>query len=250
MKFLIHIDGGSRGNPGPAAAGVVIQRINHDGEPARILHEAGYHLGRLTNNVAEYTALLRALNIAASGGPDELIIHSDSELMVKQLTGEYRVKSPDLQPLFQDAQALLLKFDLWRIQHVPREKNRRADELANMAMDAGKDVVLRAIDGTTPTVAPRPAPEAPARANAAKSDTLRFTATLEADPGRKCPAACRAGRPYAFGPATPPGFCIYAAQVTLDEIAWNQQPDAKDAVTQATAECNRCGVLIRIKMEA
>ena len=137
MQALIHIDGGARGNPGPAAAGVCI--TTPDGsEP---LHEAGYWLGELTNNEAEYQGLLHALKAASELGFESIHIRSDSELMVKQIKGEYRVKAENLKPLFTTARERLAGFSKWTIEHVRREKNKRADQLANLAMDAGRDVI-------------------------------------------------------------------------------------------------------------
>lgn len=136
MRCVIHIDGGARGNPGPAAAGVVIR----DADTDEYLHEAGYWLGEATNNVAEYQGLLHALKAAAKFNVASLHIHSDSELMVKQINGEYRVKSPNLRSLFDEACQLLRGFDEWKMTHVRREKNKLADELANRAMDAKTDV--------------------------------------------------------------------------------------------------------------
>ena len=111
-------------------------------EPAFVLHEAGYFLGRGTNNFAEYSGLIKALELAVALRAGEASIFSDSELMVKQILGEYRVKSPDLKPLYERATALLLKIDLWRIKHVYRQENSRADGLANKAMDAKRDVIV------------------------------------------------------------------------------------------------------------
>jgi len=142
MNLTIHIDGGARGNPGPAAAGVVL--VTADDRPA-ILHEAGYFLGHTTNNVAEYSGLLRALELTVPLRPHHVNIFSDSELMVRQLTGQYRVKSPDLKPLYAKATAMLVKLDGWKINHVYREENKRADELANMAMDAKRDVIVSSL---------------------------------------------------------------------------------------------------------
>jgi len=141
-EVVIHVDGGARGNPGPAGAGVVIS--DPDGTP---LHEAGYYLGRCTNNVAEYTGLVRALEVATAMKANKVAIHSDSELMVKQLNGEYRVKSPDLKPLYQQATKLLNGFARSTVTHVYRDKNQRADALANMAMDAETDRVVNAWPG-------------------------------------------------------------------------------------------------------
>lgn len=142
MQALIHIDGGARGNPGPAAAGVCI--TTPDGsEP---LHEAGYWLGNLTNNEAEYQGLLHALKKSIELGFDSVHVRSDSELMVKQIKGEYRVKADNLKPLFAEARQLLGQIGVWSIEHVRREKNKRADQLANLAMDARRDVVETAIN--------------------------------------------------------------------------------------------------------
>lgn len=137
MQALIHIDGGARGNPGPAAAGVCI--TTPDG--AEALHEAGYWLGSLTNNEAEYQGLLHALDVAQSMGLESIHIRSDSELMVKQIKGEYKVRAENLQPLFATARQRLSGFQKWTIEHVRRDKNKRADQLANLAMDARRDVI-------------------------------------------------------------------------------------------------------------
>ena len=137
MQALIHIDGGARGNPGPAAAGVCITTL--DGTEA--LYEAGYWLGEMTNNEAEYQGLLHALKAAKGLGFDNIHVRSDSELMVKQIKGEYRVKAANLKPLFATARERLSGFPDWSIEHVRREKNKRADQLANMAMDARRDVI-------------------------------------------------------------------------------------------------------------
>ncbi|MBK8269255.1 MAG: ribonuclease HI family protein [Planctomycetes bacterium] len=136
MKLIIHVDGGARGNPGPGGSGVAIR----DAE-GKVLFEAGYYLGHVTNNQAEYTGLLKGLEIAAKAGADELDIRSDSELLVKQVHGDYRVKNEGLKPLYDEAMANLGRFKKWHIQHVRREQNKDADRLANDAMDASSDVV-------------------------------------------------------------------------------------------------------------
>lgn len=207
MNCTIHIDGGSRGNPGPAAAGVVIVEADRQ----QILHEAGYFLGTTTNNVAEYQGLLHALDLAGQIGVLHAQIHSDSELLVKQILGQYRVKSADLQPLFEQAQQRLLKLDQWQITHVRREKNQRADELANLAMDARRDVVV--IDATGQAASSEPAPagaEAAQQERPEASPTVCWTVELT---GRKskCLVGQATGNAYTFGPTTPEGFCVYAA---------------------------------------
>jgi len=124
-----HIDGGSRGNPGPAGFGVRIER--DDGT----IVELKQALGHSTNNVAEYNGLIAALRWAADNGVRTLRVKSDSELLVKQMRGEYRVKSPGLQPLYEDARALAKRIGRITFEHVRREFNKDADRLANEAMD-------------------------------------------------------------------------------------------------------------------
>lgn len=136
MKLILHVDGGARGNPGPGGSGVAI--ADADGAP---VFEAGYFLGRVTNNQAEYTGLLKGLAVAARAGADELEIRSDSELLVRQINGDYRVKNEGLIPLYDEAVRLLGTFKKWHISHVRREQNKTADRLANDAMDAAADVI-------------------------------------------------------------------------------------------------------------
>lgn len=140
---IIHIDGASRGNPGPAAFAVVIAA------PGRPVEEFAATLGDTTNNVAEYTALVKALEKARESRLKSLHIHSDSELLVKQMNGEYRVKHPDLIPLYNKARQLLAAFENVQITHVRREQNKRADELCNIALDVNKPKT--AASGTTPS---------------------------------------------------------------------------------------------------
>jgi ribonuclease HI len=128
--WLLHCDGASRGNPGPAGAGMVL--FDPQG---RLQVRKGRYLGETTNNVAEYQALLLGLEEAQRLGVKQLRVLADSELMVKQLTGRYRVKSPHLIPLWRQAVYALKKFDAWAIAHVPREENHLADEAANRAID-------------------------------------------------------------------------------------------------------------------
>lgn len=125
----IHIDGGSRGNPGPAGFGVYVEAS--DGSVTELY---GF-IGRATNNVAEYQALLHALRHALGRGARTVALYSDSELVVKQLAGEYKVKHPAMLPLYQEAKALWRRFDRVSFAHVRREQNRDADRLANRAMD-------------------------------------------------------------------------------------------------------------------
>jgi ribonuclease HI len=126
----LHVDGASRGNPGEAGFGVHV--TDPDGSEVASLY--GY-LGTATNNVAEYQALLHGLRWALARGAPRVEVFSDSELLVRQLTGRYKVKSAGLQPLHREAQGLLARFESARVTHVPRERNREADALANRAVD-------------------------------------------------------------------------------------------------------------------
>lgn len=130
--IIAYTDGGARGNPGPAGYGVVIQD-----EHGAILAELSEFLGVRTNNVAEYSGLLAALDYSVTHGHTHLRVLSDSELMVKQMRGQYRVKSPDLRLLYDEAKRRAAKLEGFQIVHVLRGKNKRADQLANKAMDSG-----------------------------------------------------------------------------------------------------------------
>ncbi|HWC37258.1 MAG TPA: ribonuclease HI family protein [Acidimicrobiales bacterium] len=130
--LVLHVDGGARGNPGPAAIGVVIS--GPDGE---VVEELAEPIGPATNNVAEYRALIRGLERARELGASELEIIGDSELIARQLSGAYKVKHASMKPLYERAIAALGGFEQWRIRTVPRAQNARADALVNAALDAG-----------------------------------------------------------------------------------------------------------------
>lgn len=131
MKLVVNVDGGARGNPGPAAIAAVLR------SPAgEVIDEAKQTIGVATNNVAEYRALLLGLERARSLGADEVEIVNDSELVAKQINGEYRVKHPDMKPLYAEAMRALSGFASWSIRSVPRAQNRDADALVNQALDA------------------------------------------------------------------------------------------------------------------
>ena len=129
-KLVLHVDGGARGNPGPAAIGVVVSRP--DGEVVTTFSAA---IGETSNNVAEYRALLRGLELAAEYGAREVEVINDSELVARQVSGVYRVKHPAMQELHREATAALGRFDNWSIESVPRAQNAQADALVNEALD-------------------------------------------------------------------------------------------------------------------
>jgi ribonuclease HI len=141
--LVAYIDGGARGNPGPAAYGVVIED-----ELGRPVAELSEFLGRQTNNYAEYSGLLAALNYALGHGFKACKVVSDSELMVKQVNGQYKVSSPTLKELYGRAMKLIDQLDYFEIRHVLREKNRQADRLANLAMDRGMAGKAPAVSAT------------------------------------------------------------------------------------------------------
>lgn len=273
MDVVVQVDGGARGNPGPAGAGVVIR----DGDGA-LLHEGAYFLGRGTNNFAEYSALIRALERAATLGPLNLRILSDSELLVRQLTGEYQVKSPALAPLFRQVQVLLLRFPRWQVQHVRREENRRADELANLAMDREADIVVFDADGRSganasirpsaaappdpAAAAPRPAPaKRGARKDEAAAPTHAASRAITGQPtahvvvatppaAGACPAPLAAGATVAVGTTTPAGLCLFAAHALLPTLTAMHNADAADfgRIPTMTLRCGRdgCGAVFHV----
>jgi ribonuclease HI len=134
MKVTVHIDGGARGNPGPAAAAAVVR----DASSGKVVDEATAFLGETTNNVAEYRALLLGLARAAALGADEVEVVNDSELVAKQVNGEYKVKHETMKALHGEAVAALAGFGAWSVRTVPRSKNARADELVNRALDEAR----------------------------------------------------------------------------------------------------------------
>ncbi len=165
-EIIAHVDGGSRGNPGPAAYGVTVKTP----EGKSVTGFAKY-IGKTTNNFAEYQGLLAALEYALSHGHLRLRVITDSELMARQISGRYKVRSPDLKPLHEKAKAMIARLESFSIQHVLREHNREADRLANKALDA-------AAAGITP-----PPPATRAHSQAAPSDNaaepLRTVATFQ-----------------------------------------------------------------------
>lgn len=133
MRLVVNVDGGARGNPGPAAIAAVV--ATDDGE---VLEERGERIGTATNNVAEYRALLLGIGRARELGADEVDLIGDSELVVRQVRGEYRVKNADLRPLHAQVSDALAQFDRWSIRHVRREDNAAADRLVNEVLDAAQ----------------------------------------------------------------------------------------------------------------
>jgi ribonuclease HI len=133
-KVTVNVDGGARGNPGPAAIGVLLR--DSEGE---VLEKVGERIGEATNNVAEYRALLRGIELAEEHGASELELIGDSELVVRQVEGRYKVKNAGMKELYEEAVRALRKFDSWSIRHVRRAENADADRLVNEALDGVLD---------------------------------------------------------------------------------------------------------------
>ena len=131
MRLTVHVDGGSRGNPGPAAAAAVLSAAD-----GGVLARDSVLIGVATNNVAEYRGLLLGLELARAQGASEVEVVNDSELVAKQVNGAYKVKHPAMRPLYLDAMTALRGFDRWSIRSVPRAQNAHADALVNAALDA------------------------------------------------------------------------------------------------------------------
>jgi len=134
-EITVYTDGGSRGNPGPSAAGFVLKDKDENQLSAKAIF-----LGENTNNVAEYTAVCKALEAAKKLGAEKVTVLCDSELLVRQVNGGYKVKSEKLRPLFRKTIDLLAEFETWKVKHVTREKNKEADKLVNQALNLEKDV--------------------------------------------------------------------------------------------------------------
>jgi probable phosphoglycerate mutase len=173
--YTAFVDGAARGNPGPASYAVIVRAP--DGSTA---FQIGKYLGRATNNVAEYYGLIGALDYAQSQHISRLAVRSDSELMVRQMQGRYKVKSADLRPLHERAQKLARTLAHFDIAHIPREQNSEADQLANLALDATSTV-----GGTAQRAAPSAARE--------KSDGVAATVAAPARDGRRIRARYSVG---------------------------------------------------------
>jgi uncharacterized repeat protein (TIGR04076 family) len=168
----------------------------------------------MTNNQAEYNGLLEALRLLADAGADAVEINSDSELLVRQILGEYRVKSPDLKPLFARAEQGLQVFSDWRIKHVRREKNTEADGLANQAMDARRDVVVTDRLGLGKA-------DPPPKTGKLQSSSAKgvIEAVVMRGPKRgACPARVRKGQVFVFSETTPEGLCVEACATLIEAV--------------------------------
>ena len=234
MKLTIHIDGGARGNPGPAGAGVSMRDARRG-----IVFEAGFYLGEMTNNQAEYGALLKALEVAERIGAAAVTVFADSELLVRQINGDYRVKNAGLKPLFGKATERLGRFGDWRVHHVLRESNSRADELANMAMDARRDVIVRDVDDNDGAYESDDTPDPD------KAESVVIVRCIEPPNPSACPAPCRVGATYRIHKTVPAGLCADAAAVIVKAAV-----EMRTQRCQTNVTCLRSGCGARFQMGA
>lgn len=246
-RIELYVDGGSRGNPGPAASAYVIKRGSGE-----IVKAKGFHLGQATNNVAEYTALLRGLEAVLILDVRELDIFSDSELMVKQLIGEYRVRSEDLMELFEQVQRKLLNFDRWQIKHIRREFNKDADRLVNETLDFGGEIEEpeESLEiSEEPSMAKKPARE-PARkpkkkiAPVGPRKILAEVVSVSGEPG--CENPMQAGQCFVFSQCVPAGLCVHAAMSLLPIVLDMQNDPCEDSPREVS--CSRPGCSVRFRL--
>lgn len=241
MAWTAHIDGGSRGNPGPAAAGVCLAD-----EKGKVVFAGGFFLGTLTNNQAEYRGLLAALDLLHAAGAKRVNIVSDSELMVQQLLGHYRVKSPDLKPLFAEAKEMLGRFDSWEVRHVLREGNTHADRMVNRALDAVRDVVEVDARG----LAGRHVEAAPAAKPAAHAPGGIELLVIKPPASGSCAAGLRKGQSFQFSDVTPAGLCLHACAVAIEGVrAMEEFGTADEPTAPMTVSCDHpgCGAVFELR---
>lgn len=259
MAWTLNTDGGSRGNPGPAAAAFVVRRED------KVVLEAGYLLGRQTNNIAEYYGVLLGLQaVAAASTEEDLLVLSDSELVVRQITGEYQVKNAEIAAILEQVHKVIWKFECPpTFRHVARNQNKRADELVNMVLDGTRDVVACNVLGVSLPAAVVDAPPVQAQAGwaaLARPSGPRGEAQGEGGGGSSrgrqrsqagdagptapaqrpllaeglcpvqarcveipgpggCPAGLQAGRTFLLGHTVPEGFCVHAAPSVLKAVS-------------------------------
>lgn len=279
MSYTAYIDGGARGNPGPAAAGVYITDAS-----GQVIFSGGLFLGHQTNNEAEYAGLVCALDLLKAAGAERIRICSDSELLVRQIRGQYRVKASNLKPLYERASAVLAAFKQYKLEHVPREHNKQADSLVNQALDAATNVIpIDKLNLFTqirpPVVAATPAERSgpfgkphhsastpahgssrvatnlSAAGNAREVPSVGMVSATVLKPPRSgsCPARHRVGQVFEFGHTVPAGLCVHACGAMIEAVLALQSVSASAAgpMEPITATCPQpdCGAVFQIKQQ-
>lgn len=252
MPHTVYIDGGARGNPGPAGCGVEIYDPNK-----QCVFAGGFFLGKKTNNQAEYQGLLFGLRCLAAIGADPIQIVSDSELMVRQINGQYKVKSPALKELYAEARRLLNGFKSWTIRHVFREDNTGADRLANLAMDMGEDEIEinpQKIDPRAEISTEQPPlfEDTPPK-DTVKSNTPAIEVRVrEPSTAGSCPAKMERGETFMFTHSTPAGFCCDAMRAVLPALLTlrNGYADKARNRSSLTVSCDKpgCAAVFEIRL--
>jgi len=241
MPWTAYIDGGARGNPGPAGAGVFIS------DPTgQVVFAGGFFLGSTTNNRAEYSGLLNALDLLERAVAGEIQIFSDSELMVRQVNGEYRVKSPGLKPLHAEAMERFERFRTWRMQHVFRDKNTQADAMANRAMDGRGDIVVTDRLGLAGHQQADSSEEQDRFAEARESVSITVSVKRPASKAA-CTAGLNAGQTFVFDRTTPAGLCIEGCAAVIETVVAMQRTRAGDEVREVTCGKPGCGAVFEIR---
>lgn len=271
MSHTAYIDGGARGNPGPSAAGVQIA------DPlGRVIFAGGLFLGHQTNNEAEYAGLLLALDLLHAIGAEQICIRSDSELLVRQMQGRYRVKAVNLKPLYECAASRLGGFKQHQFEHIRREQNKDADGLVNQALDVVADVVL--IDARNllsqirhPSVVPTPAKQGslfhdepfasgeparsrsggpPVQGRSGSPDSGVTVTVLKPPRAGGCPARIRAGQVFQFADTVPAGLCVHACGAMIEAVLAMQSVvgEGTEPIEPITATCPtpNCGAVFQV----
>jgi ribonuclease HI len=194
-SHVAYVDGASRGNPGPASYAVILRAPD-----GKTVLEIGKYLGRATNNVAEYYGLITALDYAQAQGVSRLLVRSDSQLLVRQMQGRYKVKSPDLRPLYERARKMAGALAHFAIEHIPRELNSAADELANIALDkTGTHQPVPAAPVARPAAAATPATSAMPPVASRPATTSMHVAKAPSETASSAVARTLEARPAARG---------------------------------------------------
>jgi uncharacterized repeat protein (TIGR04076 family) len=241
MPWTAYIDGGARGNPGPAGAGVCIQ------DPSgAVVFAGGFFLGSTTNNQAEYSGLLNALRLLEQAGADEIRVFSDSELMVRQITGQYRVKAPGLKPLYAEAMDRFSRFGKWQMNHVYRENNAQADGLANHAMDDQYDVVATDDLGLISGRKNPAASEADLPGDSSRRVSVLVSVTKPPDAGA-CEAGLRQGQTFSFSRTVPAGLCIGCCAAVLETVQAMQDSQIPERTARRSCGKPGCGAEFEIR---
>ncbi len=239
----LYVDGGARGNPGPAACGYILK------EPeGKIIESEGIFLGETTNNIAEYTGLLKGLQCARKHNIKALHIFSDSELMVKQIIGEYKVKSSNLQPLYHQIQRLLLSFDRWQIRHIPRELNKEADALVNRVLDNKARAETEEHAQSSESVLSLQSQSAEINENKSEHLSSKILVEVIKAPSQGiCQADIKEGMCFVFSSVIPAGLCVHAAQSILPTVLAMQRDLSHDSpAIQIRCSNTQCGAIFKL----